>query len=404
MTNAKVCVWRVLSTTALAAMMELSLPSTAWACGDPTYCGVTDVWMDGLPVPTDGVFAFGVDYESPGMLPPTEDVVLARIDVEVQDGAKNPVSGSLVWYDDLGLLVWRPDAPLGPGVHTVTVLVDNTEDLDNPECDPFGVNEAVEVQFEVTVVPNTTPPWLPSLKVESLDWETELVERLDTMVCCDGAYPKLLPADECGMEEPSWVWWENGFCAPAVERFSGRLTLGFDPPLSSPEARSQYRTRIQPTGGDPSKSMVFEVLGPTCYTPVMFDLRDGSRIDGEPLCITEDDVPPATGERPRDPSSELEQQCNGEPYTCEVVMNGNSDPGWSEDWCTPWSPPSDDGGTTTDTGGTDGTGGASASGVVPARDGCGCSARQDGLGGVAYALFGWIVFSSVVRRRKECVT
>lgn len=381
--------WNFLCATLVAAAVSSS-PRSARACGDPTLCGVgvTNVIGRELPVPSDGVFSFFLAFDEATELPPTADAILGVVSVQVFDDQQVPVSGSLMWVEQGNLLVWRPDSPLAPGAYTATVTIDNAEEATVGSCsEPAGDFQAT---FDVTVVPGTTPPWAPALTVDSLTWSTEVVERLDTLVCCDGAFPEF-SAPSC--DDAERIWWSQGYCTPAVESSTGVLAFNrLLPP--SPEADSQYLALFQPAGGEPTPWHVFRVLEPTCYTPVLLDLRDGSLTEGEPLCITEDDIPMPLGEFPLDPSAELEEQCVGDPYTCRVVGSW-----WSESDCVPWSPPPDDSTTTGTEGGGD-TDSTSAGGTTLGREGCACTSTSGGgSGGPGFALAGLV--AGLLRRRRR---
>ena len=186
---------RKLGLVPFIALGVLLVPQTTQAC-DPDPCGTSDKWqsfqMRSEDLATNSVLLFDA-RRGPLAVGLTDAQAIAYLDAEVTaDG--QPITGSFEVEDGWRGVVWRPDAPFSAGAEiSVTLTVDN-DSIPDDGCVPSGL----DVGPFVAQVSNGPMPALTEVVAESMGFgEIDPILGLDTLVCCDGAYPELL-VDSCG--------------------------------------------------------------------------------------------------------------------------------------------------------------------------------------------------------------
>lgn len=330
-----------LASLALAAALA---PARADACS-PAFCRA---WkslevVHTTPVPGEGVLViaatFGEGFDDP------IDTDLGAVLVEVSSEMGEIITGELELVDDPLVLVWRPDAPLQPGNYDVQVSADNSVFGDEGWCADANVNAGATV--EITADP------LADLAAPPIVGEAEVVVEelfgLESLVCCDDAYPVEV---DCGYPG---VQWSSGFCAPTSG--SRRLKATFTVDAGALAASAG---QIVVTGFDLASGTLTQTSSDVvCVTPTALHLASGKTIEGDEVCVGARLVD-QLGPVDLDPTDVLAEQCAGEPYTCEAEAGT-----WDERACEPWPAGEEtttSGGETT--GGTTGTTGTTTSGTT----------------------------------------
>jgi MYXO-CTERM domain-containing protein len=232
------------------------------------------------------------------------------------------VSGEVVAIGELGLLVWRPAAPLEPDTeYEVAAKVDNT-DLDWSECGPDVVERVLSVTTgAAATVPLSVPEVSAAAELVLDPWLT-----FETVVCCDGAFP----LDQSGGCGPNVGWFE-GHCAAGTSFGSLAVAATIDP-AAIEAGRGQIGYVFDGKAFAPGASEATLSRGePFCAGLTAIHLMTGEVMTGSQVCVGQE-LADMLGEQPRDPTAEL-AMCAGEPYTCELDPNI---PGWDSMNCKPW--------------------------------------------------------------------
>jgi MYXO-CTERM domain-containing protein len=234
------------------------------------------------------------------------------------------VPGEVVAIAELELLAWRPSAPLLPLTeYEITVAVDNSG-LEFAECGP----DALERAFLVSTSDAAEAP----LEVPELMATTELmseeVQILETLVCCDEAFPEQFPGDRCS---DSFITWSEGFCAEGstYNRMAVTATLDADA-VAAGQGQIGYRfagVRF-PFGGNEAGMVRDDTF---CAPVIAIHVMTGEQMPGPDVCVGQE-LAGMLKLQPLDPTPKL-SQCKGEPYTCE--LDGNY-PGWDSTNCKSW--------------------------------------------------------------------
>jgi hypothetical protein len=321
---------------AALAATALALPGEAEACSpDPCLDSNRFTQFDPLgdgAIASDGVLAFRVQREGYAI---DDTQALAYVQVEVTDAQAMPVAGTLEMIEPWRLALWRPAAPLSSGAtYQVSVLVDNEalalahdEYVEGFECGPDIVHD-----FALTA-----GDALPQLgAIEATPVESHSVEELvtlESLVCCDGAMPKM--EDNCGYGD---TWWDTGTCASLQGH--GWIDAGFmlgtgalAPEVAADLAFELVGDEVIRTALPGAEQVTLRDDVQVCLYVEITSLATGQTVTTGQSCFG-DDVPSTLGIIDIDPSAGL-AECVGEPYTCAVQSDG-----WSGSWdptaCEPW--------------------------------------------------------------------
>lgn len=335
-------------------MLLLVPVHTAQACS-PDECEYSDRWRTFEPafttVAPDGVVVFQT-YRGGDQLSQLE--ALAYASFTLSDG-QTDYEGTFEWDEAWEAVIWRPLAPLPAGeTLTGTLVVDN----DAIAEEPAWCGEQIGQQpISLTVGQPLPPLEAPAFEVsESYDLDETL--ELDTVVCCDGAYPEL--DFGCG---PEGVYWSDGECAAKAGVGRVRALIAWPEGLL-PEVAADRRFRI----GNFYSSLTNATASrrdtePYCVTPEIHSYATGEVISGGELCFG-DAFAGKLGEVAIDPLVALAGVCADTPYACAAV-----DGAWDPNQCEPWGqtgttagPDTDTDGSGTDSDGSDGSEGSDSEG------------------------------------------
>lgn len=341
------------------ALAFTSMPSVARAdiCGPTPSCEeLIDLVPIGSSTPVGGVLAmqpvfgeFPWVFDSAGL----EGAITVTV-TYVEEMMTIEVPGRVAAVAAAGVVTWVPEEPLVEGV-----VYDVRAAVDNGPLEGLCGAENFEVTWSTTATKaSSLPPTAPPVGVVTEMLRLEDVGDLDTVVCCDEAYPVLLSAN-C-----SEVGWDTGFCA-ASERFGTLDVLAtFD--VGGLDATGQVGYHVQ---GVPislaTGEAAWSVTERRCGPVVAVQLATGTVMQGPELCVGES-VADQLGSHRVDPTDALAQGCVGEPYTCEVSLVE-----WDPEACTPY-----------------------VAGTLPA-DSCFCSGGGSPVGGLAVGLL------LLLRRRRS---
>ncbi|MEM6990238.1 MAG: MYXO-CTERM sorting domain-containing protein [Myxococcota bacterium] len=400
----------------------------ARACS-PDPCWESNRWvafeLAHQEIASDGVVVFRESRRAAAI---TDEEALQYVDVTVTDAAGQPVAGTLEvlespWHG----IVWRPSAPWVAGNYDVSLAVDN--DSLGAAHDEEWINEKdwcadnIAADLELVVAPEVLDGFSLAQATSEQSLSIQPLNTLDSLVCCDGAYPQL--EYDCGPNES--VYWAEGFCTPTLGtgQVSGTLTIDPDGLQASDIVTRLVVDDEQHSYGDPGVlSMSRTNAEPFCARLDAMSLSRGEVWVGEEVCFGAD-AADQLGTLEIDPAGALERACAGEPYVCET--DGEQ---WDEAACVPWSPvdPGDggeeegggsesDGDAGADDGSGDGFGddassvgldgeGDGSGGEDAGQDddgvagrGCACAASS-GSSGAGWLLFGLGVIPLLRRRRK----
>ncbi|MEM7156725.1 MAG: MYXO-CTERM sorting domain-containing protein [Myxococcota bacterium] len=313
-----------------------SVPATAWASTQcrPTFdqCSCSNGLEEFEPAVStlapDGVIRFhAVQYGGSAGLEP----VLPFVDVRVFANS-SAVDGALEYDEALDIVVWRPNAPLAPGTeHSVSIGIDN--DAISDAVDPEGVHCIGDSQAARSVTTTLEP--LPELAFEDpvMSEESSVAEAhdLDTVVCCDDAYPSL---DDCGE-----LRWFEGECSSVVNR--GTLHVhGELPPIElESHVEADIVVRMVRTDGEefdnaPRGETTADLWAhePMCARMEVVSLARGVLWEGPEQCFGEG-MADVLGDHPIENPGGL-FGCEGQPYVCE--HDGDR---WDSERCDPWGDP-----------------------------------------------------------------
>jgi MYXO-CTERM domain-containing protein len=308
----------------LAAAWLTLTPRSAGATCEPEACDVSDRWqsfqLTSEVVATDGVLV--LDAERGALAEMTDAEALEYLTASVTaDG--QPITGQLE-VDGWGGVVWRPDAPLPAGASlSLSLTVDNEALSPNDVCSA----EWVELGPFVAQVSMGPAPALEPMAVASMVASSHAVyetRRLDTLVCCDGAYP-MSDNVSCG---PS-AEWQEGYCASTEAH--GLLSTGWQVELDAlpPELAGNLAMRVSTSVGTyitrPIRSHIdIESDAPFCGHLELLQRGTGEIVALEEHCFG-DDVADRLGDFAIDPDENLAAMCTDQPYVCEI-QGGHWDP------------------------------------------------------------------------------
>lgn len=381
----------------LAGLAAL-LPEPAEACSPDPCNGVAALKsievLNPVAIPIDGVLLLRANGDM------DKDSLLADLELTVtRDG--QPIAGAVEDSTVIGVLVWRPAAQLEPGDYKLHALFDNPP-IDYDYCGPDIVDDDLVFNVGAGLSEPLTPPTIEPVITELLVEDREL----DTLVCCDGAYPE--DYNLCGYSYD--VTWFEGECAATSA--VGVLDISFALKQTVAPSTAGLLIRTLRVDGDIQRLAVEDGFWHTADHPfcASFDLRNvatGETLLGEPQCFGKDPGI-VLGPQALDPAVALAGKCVGEPYTCEFADGVPSE--WDPEKCTPWAPAGETSGdtsepTTSDTGpDTSATGGTAASDTADTSDqdglgdrGCGCATDPADPG----ALLGLLGVGLLVRRRRR---
>ncbi len=332
---------RVLLTSApVVALAAAMAPAPADAC-QPDPCLESNRWTQfevvSEVVAPDGVLRIQA-ARNPGTRSLADSLFFAEL--QVRDADANLIDGSFEYIDELRALVWRPASPLDPSAtYSANLRVDNdalAESLDEGwvvEESWCGENIETALSFQ-TSEDALGPLVIPNHDV-STEHRVEDVRELDTLVCCDGAYPYRELWDCFEGEE---ILWDGGHCASTVGRGFVRATLTLPEEELAPEVRNNLALRVVDAGGQVrganplSLSVSYEDDQPFCAQLEVYDLAYGDSWVSPMHCVG-DDLADQLGEHAISPADGL-AACQDEPYTCEFEEER-----WDQAACEPWIDP-----------------------------------------------------------------
>ncbi|MEM6294727.1 MAG: MYXO-CTERM sorting domain-containing protein [Myxococcota bacterium] len=302
-------------------------PQRADACS-PDFCYESGEFVAfeiaNETVSTEGVLLIGGStLGGPGL--PLE-TVQSLVEITVTDSGGNPVDGSIDGIQ--GVYTWRPTSPL-PAGETLTVAYSVTPEDENC-ADPLAGTDTVVVVDEP--LPTVA---LPELTF-SADFRLQPSRSLDSLVCCDGAYPENL----CGSAD-----WFDGYCVSS--QGTGLATARIDLTSVDPELTTTTRLEFVIDGElfrarkllDLPEAPVFSYQRSSAFELVVrvVDLATGEAIESE-VFVADGGEEGALGSQGLDVTAELEESCEAQPYVCQ--HDGSI---WDQSACTPYG---DDGETT----------------------------------------------------------
>jgi len=311
----------------LAALVAVAGPSTAARACEPPACFYdTGRWTtadlaNADEIPTDGVLVVTGTRWGGGVA----EAEFGAIEVKVERGGVS-VAGTL---EGLGLteaFAWRPAEALVPGIHEVTLTIDN-DGIDpgapDGECGPA----TLEALFVIEVVDETSPaPAAPYLTIDA----TVVVDGsrdLDDYICCDGAFPYEVQGS-CDLE----LSWDEGRCASL--RVDAGLRGWFERVDDEPALLAgalMYQLIVDGVAQTRSLDGVLrhDAAAPFCALVEVKSLATGAVAATEERCYGQHLGGPL-GALTCDPTAEL-ADCSGEPYRCENVGGE-----WDPQQCNPW--------------------------------------------------------------------
>lgn len=298
----------------------------------PDACFYAESWSSLTPlnaaaIPTDGVLLLqGGRTDVPVDSVPFEDL-LADLTVTVtRDG--EPVAGSLEQTEISRVVAWRPAAPLMAGAtYVVTGAIDNPDGF--TPCGP----DLLEIEFEFHVDDGPAVALVPPQVSASESVRTTSVTRLETLACCDDAYPAEY-TDDCG--GPTGIRWDAGQCTPtrAYGRLDVALTVqhGLPPGTAGQLVRSIVGERTTP--GEFTDELTVTGGGPFCAQVKLRNLATGETVMSAEQCHGEA-VAGQLGELELDPHDALAGQCEGPLYVCEPAFVTMFETRWDVNACRP---------------------------------------------------------------------
>lgn len=361
----------IFATTAAASLVALTTASRpADACQpDPCYESnrFTYFEVSSTIVAPDGVLR--IDARQNGYPSAPEEDALAFAQLLVTDEAGMPAEGALEYQPEVRAFVWRPAVPLTPNSsYNIYVAVDN--DLLAQALDSEWIageswcGEDIENQATIHVSGST----LPELAIPDPDFESshhvEPVERLSTLVCCDGAYP-IEDFPTC-VDDNIEIRWQTGHCTPREGHGTVRAIESFEDDVFPVHIAGDLALTLRQTDGirigrsAPGQlAASIEDDEPFCARLEVVSLTTGEQWTGPEHCYGNDLVDQLDNHE-IDPSEGL-AVCQTQAYVCEIDLNT-----WDPDNCEPWGDPpgEDDTGTSSssngdpDDGGPDGDGGS----------------------------------------------
>jgi MYXO-CTERM domain-containing protein len=308
--------WCLTSVVALAALV---VPVDDASACSPNPCVGTRLWYSLQPVnaarvPTDGVLVLQAGNFGDA---PLSDIALAV----TRDGIA--VDGALEATDIVGVLVWRPAAPLQAGVHVVTGTIDNPEGSTHCQGDL-----ALDFEFTAEVVPPISLTPLTVTPIETV--EVTPIDELASLACCGEVVPETIE-DSCGGTLPGY---KAGECAPT--RGTGWLEVELTTASTLPDATAVQVAYVLKVDGaavasatDPKFS--WRASAPFCTVVEATQLATGEKSTTGEQCHGEA-VADQLGDQPIDPT--LATMCIEALQVCEVDPMTQA---WDASACSPWA-------------------------------------------------------------------
>ena len=311
----------------------LAQPQVSQACSpDPCQWSSRFAYVDlrTQTVGEGGVLVFegsqGPDYG-------IEQSMLGAINLRASVG-DTQIPGQLELIDGFAGFIWRPDTPLSAGSQLdVQLTIDNAA-IDSEQCgeEMITLTGSVDVDFSASATPST-----PSVTTQP---SVEIVpsRQLDTLVCCDGAYPVEEPL--CGTYSEVY-WGTEGECF-AFEG-TGTITVEIDLDVNagapSPVEEDDTLRRLV-KNGEPlamtmgNRSFALSDTEPFCFTVEAISASSGEVVQTQEQCFG-DDMLDSLGPQRIDVEADL-ARCEGDAYVCEPIDHDFGGQAWDEDNCTPW--------------------------------------------------------------------
>lgn len=271
------------------------------------------------PIPTDGALLLVGSQVTGASAPPQVELSVTL------DGT--PVAGSFHASPFTDVLAWRPDLPFAPGA---TYAATGSATLHISHADDTCEEVAQPLAFEfVTDDEPMAPLVLTLIATETLEVEPE--QRLEALVCCDGAMPEYGPS-ACGEDEAPVVW-TTGFCA--YTRGHGRVRVDFEVEAEFPAATAamvHYELFVdhETVAVSRAPSLHWAAHAPFC---ARIDVNNFGGVASFPTTEQCFGDPTQFEERVLDPGPALAEHCEGPPQVCEVDAAGA---GWDPNQCEPW--------------------------------------------------------------------
>jgi MYXO-CTERM domain-containing protein len=394
---------RIYTLPCIALAAALAAPNSAEACS-PDPCFFESVWLTELApvnhaaIPSDGVLVL---QATSGGQQPFASLAPFLVVTVTRDG--QPVDGALEDPGLPGVVLWRPSAPL---VEDATYAVSGT--FNNPaEAVENGCGMAViNLEFEFAAVAPSEQLAAPTV---TADGAVAFVESHDLahLVCCDGAFPAM---QDCGGEQ---AYWSDGACAATKGIGYLDLDIAAVSPLA-PATAGLLATAVLIDGEEVYRglapSLKIRQNGPVCVVVEQIDLASGEQVAASEQCVG-NDVSAELGPRDLDPSAELDAQCEGSLYACEIADDYPSQ--WDPEQCSDVEPPpvdSEGEPTSSSDGESEGSAGESgesessdsgdsieSGGLDDDKQGCGCTSTSAD----PTALLGLFVLAALARRRRD---
>lgn len=358
--------FRIVTVLGVAAVAWGAAPAVADACS-PDPCADSNRFT-GFELVNPTVYPDGLIRFAPTRQGSAEVAdALGYVDLSLTDEAGTTVAGELEYSAELRTYVWRPAAPLTPsGTYSLAITVDNdalSEALDNWPEETVECGDNIDELHTLSVLADSMPQDFTVEPAVLADHHVEPVLGLDTMVCCDGAYPR---AEEvCGWQE---VYWSDGHCSS--NRGTGFITAQLEQGEQEvpPELLANLSVRLVQADGERigfsapgTMSARIRMDEQFCADVEVIDLVTGQPVATiEQTCVG-DDLSSELGAHDIAPDLAV---CTGEPYTCEA--DGDQ---WDSEACEPW----DDGGGE--------SGGSGETGDNDSGDGADESGDDNGTGG-----------------------
>lgn len=274
----------------------------------------------GADLAADGVLGFPVGYGRAAS-------ALEFFSVRVVDEQGVEVAGTIEVDEAFDLLVWRPAQAWVPGAsYTMASLIDTAGWAGALYGAPAGSCVTYEYEFAVTIDAEPLPaPSMPPFSLSSERATHEIRDRLDVLVCCDGAVPRLEvgPGSCPGYEVKTWM----GRCARVADRGVLTVEYALESEMIAAPVLANLATRVTSTDGEPLLGRSVSMTEPRCLRYEVLDVARG-QVFVEERCHG-DELVEMLGDLERDPSAEL-AACAGPAYVCE------GDEAWDLNACVTW--------------------------------------------------------------------
>lgn len=274
----------------------------------------------GSTLAADGVLVFPVAYGRAAS-------ALEFFTLRVVDEQGVEVAGTLSVDEAFSLIMWRPTLPWVPGASYVAAsLIDTAGWAGVLYGASPGACVTQEYEFAVTIADGPLPaPAMPPISVSSKHAISEIRDRIDVLVCCDGAVPwrQSGPGSCPGYE----VKWAEGRCVRAFDRGVLTVEYALDDEAIPATMVANLATRVTTTEGEPLRWGNVTMTEPQCLRYEVLDVARGQVFVDE-RCHG-DELAEVLGDLERDPSADL-AACEGPTYTCEGRES------WDPNACVTW--------------------------------------------------------------------